>query len=97
MAALSTTGSTQARFPFFFDSQKELTSGIWAPQAGLGHLTVRAQSQAITVALPPPCSLGFREFPATLEVTSKPKRRAAALPGAAPARPAGPAASSAGR
>ncbi len=36
-----------------------LVSGISAPQAGLGHVTVRAHpSQAMTVASPPPCSLG---------------------------------------
>ncbi|HEX32394.1 MAG TPA: hypothetical protein ENF88_01730 [Candidatus Acetothermia bacterium] len=42
-------GSTHAFFPFFLDSQNERTSGICAPHAGLGHLTVRAHSQAITV------------------------------------------------
>ncbi|RLB31021.1 MAG: hypothetical protein DRH20_16135 [Deltaproteobacteria bacterium] len=55
---LSTTGSTHACLPFFFDSQKERTSGIWAPQAGLGHFTVLAHSHAMTVASPPPCSSG---------------------------------------
>jgi hypothetical protein len=36
--------------PGFFDSQKDDTSGTWAPpQAGLGLATVRAQSHAMTV------------------------------------------------
>ncbi|PDW04124.1 hypothetical protein CJ255_05380 [Candidatus Viridilinea mediisalina] len=50
----SITGATHASLPFFFDKANERTSGIWAPQAGLGHVTVRAQSHAITVASPPP-------------------------------------------
>ena len=54
----STCGFTHASLPFFFESQNELTKGICAPQAGLGHVTVRAQSQAITVASPPPYSFG---------------------------------------
>jgi len=61
-AARSTIGSTQASLPFFVESANERTSGIRAPQAGFGQLTVRAQSQAITVASPPPCSRGRRTF-----------------------------------
>src|SRR5690349_19874857 len=57
-----TVGSTHACFPAFFDNQNELTSGICAPHAGLGQITVRAQSHAITVASPPPCSLGSVTF-----------------------------------
>jgi hypothetical protein len=33
--------------------KKLLVSGISHPQAGLGHFTVRVQSQAMTVAYPP--------------------------------------------
>src|SRR4051812_31155691 len=43
----SSVGSIQARAPFFFDSQNELTSGATARQAGLGQATVRAHNQAI--------------------------------------------------
>ena len=35
------------------------TSGISAPHAGLGQVTVRAQSQAMTVASPPLGSFAF--------------------------------------
>ena len=43
--------------------QQNLASGIFAPQAGLGHFTVRAQSHAMTVASPPPpYSLGSFTF-----------------------------------
>src|SRR6266566_5755204 len=54
----STTGSTHASLPFLVESQKERTIGSCAPHAGLGHLTVRAHSQAMTVASPPPYFLG---------------------------------------
>jgi hypothetical protein len=37
-------------FTLFLEISKERTSGISAPQAGFGHFTVRAHSQAITVA-----------------------------------------------
>ena len=39
-----------ASLPFFLPSHHERTSGISIPQAGLGHVTVRAQIQAMTVA-----------------------------------------------
>ena len=55
---ISIVGFIHAGLPFFFESQNELTNGIFAPQAGLGHVTVRAHSQAITVASPPPYSFG---------------------------------------
>src|SRR5581483_6414690 len=58
-AARSTTGSTQARLPGLVDRSNERTSGIRAPQAGLGQVTVRAQSQAMTVASPPSGSLAL--------------------------------------
>ena len=35
--------------PFFLPSQNDLTSGIVPAQAGFGHVTVRAQIQAMTV------------------------------------------------
>jgi len=57
--ALSTEGSTHASFPFFVDSTNLLVSGIIAPQAGLGHLTVRAHIHAMTVASLPSESLAF--------------------------------------
>ena len=50
----STPGTTIASRPFFDDSTKELTSGTCAPPAaGLGLATVRAHSQAMTVASEP--------------------------------------------
>ena len=55
----STTGSTHAFLPALVESQNDRTSGTCAPlAAGLGLATVRAHSHAITVASPPPCSLG---------------------------------------
>ena len=36
--------------PFLVESQNDRTSGIRAPHAGFGHLTVRAQSHAMTVS-----------------------------------------------
>ena len=39
--------------PSFLDNTNVLASGISQPQAGLGHLTVRAQIHAMTVASPP--------------------------------------------
>jgi len=56
------SGSTQAFLPALVESQNLLASGIVAPQAGLGHFTVRAHSQAMTVASPPPYSFGSRTF-----------------------------------
>ena len=51
-AAGSRTISTQACLAFFVESMKEETSGTCAPLAmGSGEATVRAHSQAITVAL----------------------------------------------
>src|SRR5680860_126904 len=58
----STTGTTQVFLFFFLESQNDRTRGISAPQAGLGQVTVRAHSQAITVASPPPLSAGRRTF-----------------------------------
>ncbi len=58
-AALLTIGSTQASRPFLELSTKLETSGtITSVYAGSGLGTVRAQIHAITVAFPPPCSLG---------------------------------------
>src|SRR4051794_17904214 len=51
-----TTGSIRVSLPFLVESANDRTSGIAQPHAGLGHFTVRAHSQAITVASPPPCS-----------------------------------------
>src|SRR5947209_1336826 len=62
LAVRSTTGSTQAFLPGLVESQNERTRGIRAPQAGLGQITVRAHSQAMTVASPPPCSFGSLTF-----------------------------------
>src|SRR5680860_1713418 len=56
----STIGSTQAFLFFFLASQNDRTRGISAPQAGLGQATVRAQSQAITVASSAPLLSGRR-------------------------------------
>ena len=53
MSAFSTTSAVG-----LVASKNERTMGICAPHAGLGHRTVRAQSQAMTVASPPPCSFG---------------------------------------
>src|SRR5262245_33924488 len=53
----SATGWTHASLPFLLLSQNERTSGIVAPQAGLGHVTVRAQIHAITVACDPSASV----------------------------------------
>src|SRR6266536_4192641 len=58
----SIIGLAHASFSFLVESQNLLTNGICAPQAGLGHVTVRAQSQAITVASPPPYSFGSSTF-----------------------------------
>src|SRR5258707_7110731 len=57
-SAWSTTGSTQTCRPGFVESAHLLESGICAPQARFGHLTVRAHSQAITVS--PLGPLGYR-------------------------------------
>src|SRR5262245_49018503 len=57
-ASLSRIGCAYTDRPFFFESQKDRTIGIRAPQAGFGHFTVLAHSQAITTALPPPCCSG---------------------------------------
>src|SRR2546426_330862 len=43
--------------PFLVDRIKELRRGICLLQAGFGHFTVRAQSQAITVSSSPSYSL----------------------------------------
>src|SRR5579875_3441123 len=56
----STIGRAQASLPFFFPNQKERTSGICAPHAGFGQVTVLAQIHAITVASPPPRQLSAR-------------------------------------
>ena len=54
------TGSTQAFFPSLVESRKDDTSGTIAPNAfGSGERTVRAQSQAITVAWRPSGSVAF--------------------------------------
>ena len=42
-----------ASLPFFLPSHQLLTSGISMPHAGLGQVTVRAQIQAMTVAVVP--------------------------------------------
>ena len=44
---------THASLFFFLPSQKEDASGMVAPHAGLGQVTVRAQIQAMTLALEP--------------------------------------------
>jgi hypothetical protein len=51
-------GFNQDSLPFFFDNAKDRAKGIWHSQAGLEHLTVRAQNHAITNASPPPFSDG---------------------------------------
>src|SRR5208283_4006379 len=53
-AASSTSGSSQTLLLGLVESENDFTKGIWAPQAGLGHCTVLAQSHAITVASLPP-------------------------------------------
>jgi len=50
-------GRTHASLPFFLPSHHELTSGISIPHAGFGHVTVRAQIQAMTVAAVPSSSV----------------------------------------
>ena len=45
----SGAGRTQASLPFFLLSQKLRTSGIVERHAGFGQVTVRAQSQAMTL------------------------------------------------
>src|SRR5262245_55036467 len=53
-AETSITGSTQALLFAILDTKKDETSGTMAPfAAGSGERTVRAQSQAITVASEP--------------------------------------------
>ena len=47
----SGTGRTHTSCPFFFPSQKLRTSGMVDRQAGFGHVTVLAQSHAMTVGL----------------------------------------------
>ena len=56
LAAWSIWGSIHAFLPALVESANVRTSGIRAPQAGFGHSTVLAQSQAMTVASPPPSS-----------------------------------------
>ncbi len=58
----SILGMIQVSLPFFLESQKDEMSGISAPHAGFGHVTVLAHIQAITVASPPPCSFGNVTF-----------------------------------
>ena len=55
----SGTGRTQVSRPLFFPSQKLRTSGIVERHAGFGHVTVLAQSHAITVACFPSGSVAF--------------------------------------
>ena len=50
-------GLTQASCPFFLASHHERTRGISIPHAGFGHVTVRAQIQAMTVAVVPSASV----------------------------------------
>ncbi|RJP72900.1 MAG: hypothetical protein C4532_05105 [Candidatus Abyssobacteria bacterium SURF_17] len=45
---LSILAEIKVSLPFFVASENERTRGICALQAGLGHLTVRAQSQMTT-------------------------------------------------
>ncbi len=52
-------GRTHASLPFFLPSHHERTSGISIPHAGFGHVTVRAQIQAMTVAFVPSSSVAF--------------------------------------
>ena len=59
-AAGSITGSTQAFLPSLVESMKDDTSGTIAPRAaGSGERTVRAHSQAMTVASDPSASRAF--------------------------------------
>src|SRR4051794_39777213 len=59
-AAGSITGSTQAFLPSLVESMNDDTSGTIAPlAAGSGERTVRAQSQAITVAFEPSGSVAL--------------------------------------
>ena len=50
-------GLTEWKFPLLDDKPNERTNGISRPQAGLGHFTVLAQIQAMTVRSTP--SLSF--------------------------------------
>src|SRR5947209_7459947 len=61
-ASWFTIGTIHASLPLCIESVHLLVRGICAPHAGLGHVTVRAQSQAITVASPPPYSFGSCTF-----------------------------------
>lgn len=58
----SIIGSTHASLSFFLETHHLFVSGIVAPQAGLGQVTVRTHSQAITVASTPLYSLGSVTF-----------------------------------
>lgn len=52
-------GITNVSFPFFLPNHHLLVSGIAIPQAGFGQVTVRAHTQAITVAWEPSGSFAF--------------------------------------
>src|SRR5688500_13348415 len=58
----STTGWSHACSSDFLDSHNVDKRGMVAPQAGLGHVAVRVQSHAMTVASPPPCVFGSRNL-----------------------------------